>query len=119
MFKGQVPDEICENNPVPLIVADCRNDIFPPDLSCSCCSYCSDKSPVWNEACPDSKLKFVLDHVLIQSGRYSITEWSSTEGIEWSITDTLSRKKVLAGGPYIGHLTAYEPYYENCIASSD
>lgn len=102
---------MCEIEPLPSITADCRNDIFPPDLSCSCCSYCSDKTPVWDGECPDMQLKFNIDHVEFGS-------WFSTELLQWSITDTTTNRKLIGDGPYIRGLTL-KPSYETCVASSD
>lgn len=110
-LTGEVPLEICEIEPKPLITADCRNDIFPAKISCSCCAFCIDRTPSWDEPCPDSNLRFVIDHVTFGT-------WFSSELLEWSITDVATNKKIMSDGPYTLGLTL-KPSYEACIASSD
>lgn len=109
-LEGEVPYALCELHPLPDIRADCRNDIFPPDLKCACCSYCADSTPIWNGKCPDSTLKIVFDH--IEDGY-----WFSSESLEWSITDTMTNKQII-GDKYMRGLPL-KPVYEMCIASTD
>lgn len=110
-LSGEMPSELCEVESLTRMTADCRNDIFLPALSCPCCSYCSDKSPVWNGTCPDSKLKFVIDHVV------DLVHFNS-ELLEWDITDTATGREVMGDGPYFSGLSR-KSHYETCVALSD
>lgn len=121
-FTGNL-NYICENKPV-TISADCRNNIFQSTLTCSCCEYCADRTPTYSGACPDTNLKFILDHNhgyidKDTSSTSTTNRYSSTEGIQWSITDTLSRKVILSEGPYNPQVSTFESFYETCIASTD
>lgn len=119
-FEGDISNKLCDEvNTTIDITADCRNDMFPPSLSCSCCNYCTDKTPVWNGLCPDSKLKVTIEHdIMMEYDKHDVLLQFNSESIQWSINDIHSNKAVLKDGPYTDGL-ALTTSYETCVAVSN
>jgi len=89
--SGSIPDQLCEIDGLDL-QADCKNDIFEPLVSCSCCSVCINKTPIWDwhGKCADATVKIVIDRSPFDYKRYSYT----SDGLEWSITNDETQKKI-------------------------
>lgn len=97
------------------ISADCRNDIFPPAVNCSCCTHCTDRTPSWEGECMDTTIEIVINHQMLRDFD------RNSDGLEWSLTGLSLASKILYDGPYNSRAFKNDKKssYEVCIASSD
>lgn len=106
---GKMPDELCDN----IVTSDCRNDVFDSQVICPCCTFCSDKSPIWEGNCADTKLEVEIDH----QKRNSFER--NSDFLKWSIIDHSTEKKVMYDGMY--NKIAYsndKRNHQTCIVNS-
>lgn len=82
------------------ISADCRNDLFEPAVECSCCTFCTDHTPVNGGDCGDSSLRISFDHVKYGFGSFN----QNSDNLQWSLTDESTDRVILEDGPYHGDL---------------
>lgn len=102
---GFIPDEFCASDYI-IVQADCRNDLFSPEVSCSCCNYCNDETPTWDDECADVSLKLIIHH-----------EDNKSHHLKWSLTNDATGKNVLYDGRYITE--SGSSTYETCVAHTD
>lgn len=75
------------------ITTDCRNDVLTSDVTCTCCSYCQDKSPTWSSECADTTIKIKIDHKP-STGFFTL----NSDELVWSLIENASRKLVAYDG---------------------
>lgn len=107
---GQFPESLCEYR-TSKYGADCRNDIFPSAVSCSCCDICIDESPIWKSSCADVKID-----VMIQNWEYYHNTSSSQFTYEWYLKDARNTK-ILWGVYDPSKLQTIE--HSACVAFTD
>lgn len=95
-----------------MLTADCKNNIFGPEVSCSCCSFCTDTTPVDGE-CADTEISVHVDHKV----RYENYLEKNSEDMMFSLIEFPSEKNILSKGPFASWQES-EPSYEVCIAYS-
>jgi len=97
------------------ITADCRNDVFKPKVSCSCCLYCRNDSPTWNGECGDTILTIEIDTTKKPEG--ALMYWIPMFGAIWFVEDNSTGQTVFSPAPFSG-LTDNIFTFKACITKS-
>lgn len=97
------------------ITTDCRNDVLNPGVSCDCCWYCYNESPIWESECSDITIRIDIDH----KDQDRKPHHSKSDDLVWSLVDNTSGNTVEYDGPYDkAAFSNTKETYKVCGASS-